>query len=101
ETILVVGLSRLTDLYLRFLAQFEPHQVRIGGLLGDTPSQIGCSVHGHPILETPEQLAGALSSLEYHGVVIDRMVVTTPFEQLSPEAQGALLDIKKSTNIYL
>jgi lipopolysaccharide/colanic/teichoic acid biosynthesis glycosyltransferase len=101
ETILVVGLSRLTDLYLRFLAQFEPHQVRIGGLLGDTPRQIGCSVHGHPILETPEQIAGVLSSLEYHGVVIDRIVVTTPFERLSPEAQGALLDIKKSTNIDL
>jgi lipopolysaccharide/colanic/teichoic acid biosynthesis glycosyltransferase len=101
ETVLVVGLNRLTDLYLRFPTQFEPHQVRIGGLIGDTPRQIGCSVHGHPILETPEQVGRAVSSLEIHGVTIDRIVVTTPFEQLSPQAQVALLDIKKSTNIDL
>jgi len=54
ETVLVIGLDGLTDLYLRFLAQLA-HRVRIAGLLGDDDRQIGRSVHGHLILGTPER----------------------------------------------
>jgi lipopolysaccharide/colanic/teichoic acid biosynthesis glycosyltransferase len=101
ETVLVIGIGSLTDLYLRFLAQFEPHQMQIAGLLSDNNRQIGRSVHGNPILGTVEQIAGALLSLEIHGVVIDRIVVTTPFKQLSPKAQVALRDIRKSKNVEI
>jgi lipopolysaccharide/colanic/teichoic acid biosynthesis glycosyltransferase len=101
ETILVIGLGALADLYLRFLAQYEPRRVRIGGLLGDIDRQIGCCIHGHKILGTPEHIAVALRNLEIHGVFVDRIVLTTPFEQLSPKGQAALLDIETSTNINL
>src|ERR1700730_3967010 len=98
ETVLVIGLDGLTDLYLRFLAQLA-HRVRIAGLLGDDDRQIGRSVHGHLILGTPEQIASALRRLEIHGVFVDRIVLTTTLKQLSPQARAALLDIKKTTNI--
>ena len=101
ESVLVIGLGGLADSCLRFLSKFEPHQIRIEGLLGDTDRQIGRSVHGHPILGTPERIAGVLRSLEIHGVVIKRIISTRPFEQLSPQGQAALLDIKKSTNVNL
>lgn len=101
-TALVVGVGGLADLYLRSVAQFTPVRVRIAGLLGDNDRQIGRSVHGrHPILGTVEQIAGALRDLESHGVFVERIVVATTFEHLSPQARAALLDIKKTTNINL
>jgi lipopolysaccharide/colanic/teichoic acid biosynthesis glycosyltransferase len=101
ETVLVIGLGGLADLYLRFFAQFETRQLRIVGLLGDTVRQVGRCVHGHPILGTPEQIAEALCRLEIHGVFVDRIVLTKKFGQLSPQARAALLGIKKTKSINL
>jgi lipopolysaccharide/colanic/teichoic acid biosynthesis glycosyltransferase len=101
ETVLVIGLGGLADFYLQSVAQFAPARVHIAGLLGDNDRHIGRSVHGHPILGTAEQIAGVLRGLEIHGVFVACIVVATTFEQLSPQARAALLDIKKTTNINL
>jgi lipopolysaccharide/colanic/teichoic acid biosynthesis glycosyltransferase len=101
ETVLVVGLGTLADLYLRSVAQFAPDRVQIAGVLGDNVRHIGRSFHGHQIWGTPEQIACALRGLEIHGVFVDRIVVATAIERLLPQAQAALLDIKKTTNINL
>lgn len=101
ETILVVGLGRLTDLYLRAGAQFAPDRVRIAGLLANGDPHVGRVVQGHSIVGTPERVAEALRVLEIHGVVVDRIVVAVAFEKLSAQAQEALLDIEKATNINL
>ncbi len=101
ETVLVIGVGGLADLYLRFLTQFEPQQIRIVGLLGDTRCVVGRCVHGHPILGTLEQIEEALRRLEIHGVVVERIVLTTKFDQLSPQARAALLGIEKTKKIKL
>lgn len=101
ETVLVVGLGALANLYLRSVALFAPDRLRIAGLLGHNDRHIGRSVQRHPILGTPEQIADALRVLEIHGVFVDRIVVATAFEKLSPQAQDALLEIEKATNINL
>jgi len=99
ESVLVIGLSGLADLYLRFHSQFEPHQIRIEGLLDDDDRQTGCCVRGRPILGTPAQILGVLHGLEIHGVVIDRIVLAIPLGQLSSQGQMALRDITNSTKI--
>jgi lipopolysaccharide/colanic/teichoic acid biosynthesis glycosyltransferase len=101
ETVLVAGLGGLANLCLRAAAQFAPDRVRIAGLLGHNDRHIGRFVRGHPILGTPEQIADTLRVLEIHGVFVDRIVVATAFEKLSSQAQDALLDIEKTTNISL
>lgn len=101
ETVLIVGLGGLAGFYLRSVAQFARDRVRIAGLLDDNDRHVGRSIHGHPILGTPEQIAGALRGLEIHGVFVDRIVVATAFEKLSPQARAALLEIKETTNINL
>lgn len=99
EMILVVGLGRLTDLYLRAVSQFAPDRVRIAGLLAHGDPQIGRAVRGHSIVGTAEDAAEALRALEIHGVFVDRIVVAVDFEKLSERAQEALLNIEKATNI--
>jgi len=101
ETILVVGHGGLAGLYLRTVAQFAPDRVRIAGLLGDDNRHIGRSIHGHTVLGTPEQIADVLRGLKIHGVFADRIVVAAAFEKLSPQAQAALLNIEKTTNVVV
>jgi lipopolysaccharide/colanic/teichoic acid biosynthesis glycosyltransferase len=101
ETVLVIGLGGLSDLYLRSVALLAPGRVRIAGLLGDNVRHIGRSVRGHKILGTPEQIAGALRELELHGVFVERIVLAMEFEKLSSRAQAALLHIEKESNIDL
>jgi lipopolysaccharide/colanic/teichoic acid biosynthesis glycosyltransferase len=101
ETVLVVGLNRLTELYLRSVAEFGAERVRVAGLLGRNDRHTGRVVLGCPVLGLPEQIGQVLRDQEVHGVFVTRIVVTVPFEQFSPEAREALTDIATSTSIRL
>jgi lipopolysaccharide/colanic/teichoic acid biosynthesis glycosyltransferase len=101
ETILVVGLTRLTDLYLRSVAEFAPERVRIAGLLVRSPQHAGRSVHHYDVLGTPDQVASVVRDLEAHGVAVDRIVVTMAFDDLPETDRVALLDVERSSAIRL
>jgi lipopolysaccharide/colanic/teichoic acid biosynthesis glycosyltransferase len=97
-TVLLIGVTKLTDLYLQCLAESNSSSVRIAGLL-DEGGRTGLSVHSYPVLGTPEHVADTLRYLEVRGVFVDRIVTITPRNRLSSAAQRALEDIRKSTAI--
>jgi lipopolysaccharide/colanic/teichoic acid biosynthesis glycosyltransferase len=101
ETILVVGMTRLTELYLRSVAEFARDRIQIAGLLGRHERQTGRFVHQLKILGTPEELDSVLRDLEVHGIFVSRIVVTTEFARLSQAAQNMLLAVEKATTIRL
>ena len=100
ETVLVIGLNALAELYLRCVAELDTGRVRIAGLLGEG-GRAGLSVHSHPVLGTPEQVVGTLRRLELHGVFVDRILVATPRDNLSVPAQDALSQIQETTTICI
>ncbi|MGE0055212.1 MAG: sugar transferase [Hyphomicrobium sp.] len=99
EMVLIVGINRLSDLFMRTAAEIAPATVRVAGLLGRGDRHTGLLVRQLPVLGTPEQIFDVLRKLEIHGVVIDRIVVAIPFNKLNSEAQRALLDVEKSLRI--
>lgn len=101
ETILVVGLNRITELYLLSVAEFAADRIRIAGLLGRSERHTGRLVQQHRVLGMPEQVASVLKTLEVHGVFVNRIVVTTAFIRLSSKAQAALLEIERTSDIKL
>jgi lipopolysaccharide/colanic/teichoic acid biosynthesis glycosyltransferase len=101
ETVLVVGLNRITELYLASVAEFAFERIRIAGLLGRDDRHTGRLVQLQSVLGTPEDVMDVLKTLDVHGVYVTRIVVTTAFESLSPEAQEALLEIERTSNIKL
>lgn len=101
STVLVVGLTRLTDLYIRSIGEFAPRSIRVAGLLGQKEKFVGASVHQHQVLGVPEDVARIVRNLEVHGVFVDSIVVAKRFDTLSPKAQQALLQLEASTNIRL
>lgn len=100
ETVLVIGLNKLAELYLQCLAELDSGRIRIAGLLGEG-GRIGLSVHSHPVQGTPEQVASTLRRLELHGVVVDRILVAEPRDNLSVPAQDALSQIQETTTICI
>jgi lipopolysaccharide/colanic/teichoic acid biosynthesis glycosyltransferase len=98
ETVLVIGLNKLAELYLQCLAEHDTGRVRIAGLLGEE-NQVGFSVHSHPVLGTPEQVRNTLRRLEMHGVFVDRIVVAMSRNDLSLAVQRAFAQIQETTTI--
>jgi lipopolysaccharide/colanic/teichoic acid biosynthesis glycosyltransferase len=100
ETVLVIGLNKIAEFYLQCLAEVDSGHVRIVGLLGEE-GRVGLSVHSHPVLGTPEQVANTLRRLETHGVFVDRILVAMPRNDLSLTVQDALSQIQETTTIRL
>jgi lipopolysaccharide/colanic/teichoic acid biosynthesis glycosyltransferase len=99
QRVLVVGLNHLTVLYLRSAAEFAPKNVEVVGILSEGRELSGRSLQLHKVLGTPEQLLTVLTELEVHGVVVDRIAVMQPFNQLSEPAREALLTVERSSNV--
>lgn len=99
RTVLVVGLSRLTEAYLLSIQEFARDRVRVAGLLGRREGDVGRVVLDQPVLGLPEQLATVLQDLELQGVTVDAIVVATRFAMLSAVARQALLDVEQAGQI--
>jgi lipopolysaccharide/colanic/teichoic acid biosynthesis glycosyltransferase len=101
ENVLLVGLNPIAELYLEAAVEFPESRVRVVGLLGRGERHTGRLIQQHKVLGTPEDVVAILRDLEVHGVVVDRIVVTTAFERLSPAARSALLEVERTTPIKL
>ncbi len=101
ETVLIVGINVLTDLFLRSVTEFAPRRMRVAGIVGRNARHSGRLLQQHPILGPPEQIESIVKTLDVHGMSVNRIVVTTGFSALSSQAQRALLDIERSCDIRL
>lgn len=100
ETVLIVGVNKLTKLYLHCVSEFASNRTQIAGILGPE-SVVGLSFASHRVLATPEQVAEVVRKLDVQGVNVDRIVFAVPFDSLSAAAQAALRDVEWKSNISL
>jgi FlaA1/EpsC-like NDP-sugar epimerase len=101
EAILVAGVNAVSELFLRSVHEFAPQQVRVAGILAEDPMLRGRTVQQKRILGTIEELHNVLRSLEVHGIAVDRIVVATAVDRLSPRALNTLLEVNKSSDIVV
>ncbi|KAA5602544.1 sugar transferase [Blastochloris sulfoviridis] len=100
ETVLVVGLTRLAELYLHCVADFAPDRIHVAGVL-DPHGNVGRVLITHPVLGTAEQVSDVIRTLEVHGVFVDRVIIALPFRELPQAAQRALLALEAGSAIAL
>jgi lipopolysaccharide/colanic/teichoic acid biosynthesis glycosyltransferase len=98
---LVVGINTVTDLFLRSVAEFAAGRLKVVGIVGRTVRHTGRFMQQYRILGVPDDIDGILKTLEVHGITVNRIVITTPFDALSPAAQEALLTIEKTSDTQL
>ena len=101
ESVLVVGLNAVAELFLKSVQEFAGERVKVAGLLGRAERHRGRLLRLIPVLGLPEEVESILAELEVRGVMIQRIVVTTTFDGLSPAAQDALLRIERTSDITL
>ncbi len=101
ETVLVAGVNAVSELFVRSVQEFAPQQVHVAGILAEDPMLRGRTVQQRRVLGTIEELHNVLGSLEVHGVVVDRIVVATAADRLSPRAFDTLLEVEKSSDIVV
>jgi lipopolysaccharide/colanic/teichoic acid biosynthesis glycosyltransferase len=99
EHVLIVGVSDVTELYLRSVSEFAQGHVSVVGILSSGPKMHGRFIRMHKILGRPENVQKILSELDLHGVAVERIIVMQPFEQLSKDAREALLAVERSSTI--
>lgn len=98
-TVLIVGLSKLTEAYLQAVAELAPGRIKVAGLLGLAERHTGRLVAGHQVLGAPEEIESILDQLEVHGVSVERIVVATPALALKPAQREALLWVQQSRSL--
>ena len=101
ETVLVVGVNTITELFLHSVKEFASKQIEVAGILAEELTMRGRTIWQKPILGTVEELQNILQTLEVHGVVVDRIVVATAADRLRPRALETLLEVEKSSNIVV
>ena len=101
ETVLLLGLNATAELYVRAVAELSGDRMKIAGLLGREAHHTGRLLQQYPVLGKPEEIDSVLQSLSVHGVSIDRIVITSRAENLSPTAKSALIAIERASNLKL
>ena len=99
--VLVIGITQVTEAYLRAAAEFVPGRIKIAGLVGISGRHVGRLVARCPVLGVPEDIEDILDRLDVHGVSIDRIVVATAFQSLKADQRDALLRVERSRAIAL
>lgn len=99
ETILIAGIGKTADLFIRAVMELGADRVRIGGLLAADERYVGRIVGGHAVVGTVENIVETLRMLENHGVFADRIVIAAPAQTLSEAARDALVDVERSTTV--
>lgn len=101
ETVLVLGLSWIADLFLKSIRETGGEYVSIAGVIGPKNQHRGRLFQTYPILGTPEELQTILKQLEVHGVYVDRVVVATPLQNLSSDAREELERVETGSAIVI
>jgi lipopolysaccharide/colanic/teichoic acid biosynthesis glycosyltransferase len=101
ETVLIVGVNTITELFLLSAKEFARQRLRVAGVLAEESNMRGRTIQQKPVLGTVEELQEILQSLEVHGVFVDRIVVTTSADRLQPRSLDTLLEIEKSSDIVV
>ncbi|MEZ5773394.1 MAG: sugar transferase [Hyphomicrobiaceae bacterium] len=97
--VLIVGMNRVTELYMRTVTEFGHDNVVIAGILDDNRNLHNRMMRGHPILGASAAVGETIAQMRVHGIDIDRVIVASPLATLSPEGRAALADIERRGGI--
>jgi lipopolysaccharide/colanic/teichoic acid biosynthesis glycosyltransferase len=97
--VLIVGVNRLAEVYLRAIAELGAHEFSVVGFLANGTDMHGRLLRSHKVLGLPEDLLKVTQQLEVHGTWLDRVVVTEDVKRLSSSAQEALLELERSSDV--
>jgi len=88
--VIMIGVSRLTALYMKFLEAMAPGKHQIIAVLDDEPETRGRSVNGVRIMGPASELQSIIEEFAVHGVKTHRVVVGLHANELPPEVHDGI-----------
>jgi lipopolysaccharide/colanic/teichoic acid biosynthesis glycosyltransferase len=101
QTVLVVGVNSVAELYLWSAKEFASQQIQVAGVVAEEASMRGRAFQQKPVLGTVEELQDILLTLEVHGVTVNRIVVATAADRLRPRSLENLMEVESSSDIVV
>jgi lipopolysaccharide/colanic/teichoic acid biosynthesis glycosyltransferase len=101
ETVLIMGVNTIAELFLMSVKEFASQQIQVIGIVAEEASMRGRAILQKPVLGTVEELQDILQSLDIHGVAVDRIVVTSPADRLAPSTLENLSQVETSSAIIV
>ena len=99
ENVLLIGLTSLTELYIKSLDELGRERQSIAGIIDYSARHGGDRVHLYRLFGPDAALHEVIEELAVHGVFVDRIVVTTTLAKLAPRARQDILDFGKVSAI--
>ncbi len=75
EHIIMIGSTRLSSLYIRFLRSCSADRYHFIAVLDHANKLIGRTICGVPVVATPQHLEAVIQEFEIHGVGTDRVII--------------------------
>jgi lipopolysaccharide/colanic/teichoic acid biosynthesis glycosyltransferase len=75
-TIIVVGVSRLVEAYLRLLESFGSNKIRVAAVMGRQDRHKGRILRNHRIVGSLAVLEDVLQDLKVRGITVDRIILS-------------------------
>lgn len=102
RTVILVGLNRVTMLYVRSVEDLASSAVRIAGVVTENAGTQGRALGKYPILGRPADLGSIVADLAVHGVFVTHVCIMVSrrelsddvFEELSAAAEAHDLEIE-------
>lgn len=94
QSVLIVGVNHVAELYLEFAEKVLHGGVIVEGIIDEDAQLHQRGFHKHKILGSIEQIPEILERFLVHGIHIDQIVLTHPLEQLSASAQNLLAKLQ-------
>ncbi len=101
EYVLVVGLNRITELYLRCVSDLARKRISVAGILVEDPAVHGRVIKSCEVLGSPVNILEILGKCNIHGIAVKKIVITTQLSNLSPTAREALVKLERSGIVEL
>ncbi len=97
--IVMIGVSRLTALYIKFLEAVAPGEHQVIAVLDDEPGTRGRSVNGVGIMGSTAELDSIIEEFAVHGVRTHRVVIGCHAHEMSDQVLDAIRRICEAHGI--
>ncbi|WP_210188403.1 sugar transferase [Methylobacterium sp. 174MFSha1.1] len=101
ESVLILGLNSMTEVFLRALLEAGEDQVSVAGIVCIRPRHVGRFLRQYRVLGTQDDLARLVADLAVHGVDIRRIVLTVPLSALTEHARTTLIRLEAEQGIRI
>ncbi len=101
QSILIIGVNHVSELYLSFSERILPGAIIVEGLIDEDEQLHGRAFHKHTILGNIKQIPELLERFLVHGIRINQIILSYPFDELTRGNQQVLANLQEDYNVKL